>query len=100
MANWIPISPFRPIVGSGQNLTIGAASVASNAVGLHTYAVQLSATGNCHVRIDSSPVAVATDMLIKSTDDPLQVKVGPGDKIAVIQDAAATGTLNIVELTH
>lgn len=97
---WMTVSPFRPIPGTGQNLTLGAASVSSAAVGSQTYAVQISATGNCHVEIGHAPTATATSMLIKSTDDPLQVKCGPGDKIAVIQDAAATGTLNIVELTH
>ena len=91
---------WRPKKGTGQNLTIGAASVASTAVGSQTYAVRLSATGNCHVAFGPAPTAVATDMLVKSTDRALDVAVSPGDKIAVIQDAASTGTLNIVELTH
>lgn len=91
---------WRPIAGSGQNLAIGAASVASAAVGSQTYAVRLSATGTCHVAIGVGPTAVATDMLIKSTDIPLDVAVAPGSKVAVIQDGSSTGNLNLVELTH
>jgi hypothetical protein len=97
---WICVSPFRPIAKTGQNLTLGSASVASTAVGANTFAVQLSATGNCHVALGTAPVALGTDMLVKATDDPLVVKIAPGEKIAVIQDGASTGTLNIVELTH
>lgn len=99
MANWVPISPMRPIAGTGQNLTLGAASVSSTAFGSQTYAVFLSATGNCHIRLGTAPTAVATDMLIKSTDHPIAIKVAPGEKIAVIQDGASTGTLNIIEAT-
>lgn len=97
---WTIISPARPIAGTGQNLTLGAASVQSGAVGAHTYMVQLSATGNCHVEIGAAPTALATSMLIKASDPPLLVKVAPGEKIAVIQDGASTGTLNVVEMTH
>lgn len=93
------IAPFRPSTSAaGQNLTLGAASVASAAVGTQTYSVQLSATGNCHVAIGRA--AVTTDMLLKATDPPLQIAIGPGSTVNVIRDASATGTLNIVELTH
>ena len=97
---WMCISPFRPISKTGQNLTLGSASVPSAAVSAQTYAVQLSSSGNCHVAIGPAPVATATDMLVKATDPPLVVKVAPGEKIAVIQDGSSTGTLNLVELTH
>jgi hypothetical protein len=100
MANWVPLSPARPQVGiPGQNLTIGASSVQSAAVNAQTYMVRLSSTGNCHVAIGMNPTASATDMLVKATDSPWLVKVAPGEKIAVIQDGASTGTLNIVEQT-
>ena len=46
-----------------------------------------------------APVAVATDMLIKASDPPWVIKVAPGEMIAVIQDGASTGTLNISEQT-
>jgi len=100
MAHWVPISPVRPIAGTGQNLTLGAASVQSTAFGSNTFAVYVSSTGNCHIRIGTAPVAVATDMLVKATDPPLLLKVAPGEKIAVIQDGASTGTANIIEVTH
>lgn len=91
---------WRPIPGTGQNLSIGASSVASTAVGSQTYAVRLSATGNCYVAIGQSPTASSAGMLIKSTDIPLDVGVSPSDKVAVIQVGSSTGTLNLVELTH
>jgi hypothetical protein len=61
--------------------------------------LRISATGNCHVNIGTAPVATATDMLVKASDPPWVVKVAPGEKIAVIQDGASTGTLNISEQT-
>jgi hypothetical protein len=100
MANWVPLSPSRPQVGiAGQNLTLGASSVQSAAFNAQTYMVRLSATGNCHVAIGTNPTATATDMLVKATDGPWLVKVAPGEKIAVIQDGASTGTLNLSEQT-
>lgn len=97
MANGININPFRP-QNTGKNLTIGAASVASTGVGTQTWAVRLSATGNCHVAINRA--AAATDMLVKSTDPAIIVAIRPGETVNVIQDAASTGTLNVVEMTH
>ena len=92
---------WRPIPGvAGQNLTIGAASVTSTAFGSQTYAVRLTATGNCHVRIGQNPTAVGTDLLLKSTDPSIIIACAPADKVAVIQDATATGTLNVIEMTH
>ncbi|CAM2142680.1 DUF5666 domain-containing protein [Pararobbsia alpina] len=98
---WTPISPWRPLAGKGQNLTIGAASVASTAFGDGVQAVQISAIGgNCHVAVGMTPVAVATDMLVKASDPPLVIRIAPGEEIAVIQDQSSTGTLNVIEVTH
>ncbi|MGN6652116.1 hypothetical protein [Trinickia sp.] len=99
---WTTLSPWRPIPGSGQNITIGASSTqATNAVGDNAQAIQISAIGgNCHVAIGQNPTAGAADMLVKASDPPLVVRVTPGEKIAAIQDGASTGTLNIVEVTH
>ena len=84
---------------AGQNLTFGAAAVASTAFGTQTYAIRVSCiTANCHIKIGTAPVAVATDMLIKATDQPQYISVRPGEELSVIQDAAA-GALNVVELT-
>lgn len=94
------ISPWRVIAGTGQALTVGAADVTSTAVGAQTYAVRLSTTGNCHVAIGNAPAAASTDALIKASDPPQVFAIGPGQKVSVIQDAASTGTLNLVELTH
>ncbi|KVP90711.1 hypothetical protein WJ95_09395 [Burkholderia ubonensis] len=99
---WTTVAPWRPIAGSGQNITIGASSTqATNPVGDNAQAVQLSAIGgNCHVAISKNPTAGAADMLIKASDPPLVVRVEPGEKIAAIQDGASTGTLNVIEVTH
>lgn len=99
--SWTPLSPWRPIPGTGQNLAIGASSVASAAFNVYTQAVQISAVGgNCHVQVGQSPVAVATDMLVKASDPPSIIRVENGAKIAVIQDGTNTGTLNVIEVTH
>lgn len=98
--SWTPLSPWRAIDGTGQNLTIGASSTQSTAFNIYTQAIQISATGNCHIRVGQNPTAVATDMLIKASDPPYIVRVENGAKIAVIQDGASTGTLNVIEVTH
>lgn len=95
--SWIGISPWRQNF-AGQNLTIGATNAASSAVSSYTQAVQLSATGNCHVAFGRA--AVATDMLIKATDPPIVLAIGPGETVNVIQDGTSTGTLNVVEVSH
>ncbi len=101
---WTTISPWRPIAGTGQNITIGASSVSSTAFdasGENAQAIQISAIGgNCHVAQGIAPTAAATDMLVKASDPPLILRIAPGEKLAVIQDGASTGTLNIIELTH
>ena len=97
---WTVIAPWKLQDGATQKLTVGAASVASAAVGAHTQALLLSATTNCHVRISNAGnAATVTDTLIKTTDDPLVVGCAPGDKVSVIEDSAA-GILSITELTH
>jgi hypothetical protein len=100
---WLTVAPWRPIAGTGQNLTFGASSVASTAFDAgneNAQAIQVSATtANCHIQIGTAPVAVVTDLLVKASDPPLILRIAPGEKLAVIQDTA-TGTLNIVELTH
>ena len=97
---WTVVSPPRPIAGSGQNLAIGAASVASAAFGAGVQMIMVSAMGNCHIALGNAPVATATDLLVKATDPPLLLTIAAGQKLAVIQDGAATGNLNIVQATH
>lgn len=100
MSRWTTVAPWRVKAGSGQNLAIGAASVASAAVSTETYAVRITALGNCHIEIGAAPVATGASALVKATDGPQVLRCEPSDKVAVIQDGAATGNCNIVELTH
>jgi hypothetical protein len=98
---WAPISPWRPVSGTGQNLTIGSASVASTTFDSTVQAVLVSAIGgNCHVAVGTAPVAVGTDMLVKASDPPFLIRISPGEKIAAIQDQSSTGTLNLIPMTH
>ena len=100
MGGWTVIAPGRPTPGTGQTIAIGAASVASAGFNTATQFIRISATGNCHVEIGPAPVATANSMLVKSTDDPERIRVGNGEKIAVIQDGASTGNLSVIEYTN
>lgn len=99
---WMPVSPWRPVAGTGQNVTIGASSTqATTAFSANCRAIIISGVGgNCHVAIGMNPTALATDMLISANDPPFVMAVNPGEKIAVIQDGTSTGTLNVIEATH
>lgn len=95
-----PISPWR-LITPAVTATIGAASVSTTAAPQGVHAVMLEATGDCHVRIGPpTQTAVATDTLIRSAYPPLIFGISPTEVIAVIQDAAATGTLYATWLTH
>lgn len=99
---WMPISPWKVKDGSGQSVAYTLSGTATSAaVGAETYAVYLSCiTGNCMVRINSPGTAATAskDVLLKTTDPPLILGCGPGDKVNVFGIAA--GTLYIAELTH
>lgn len=107
MAGWTPLSPWKPIPGSGQSLSVsnGSSSTFANAVGTQTRGVQLSlaptatATG-CLVRISQAGTAATAtlDLLIKTTDPPLVVGCAPGDKVSAFGLAACT--LYLTEMTH
>jgi hypothetical protein len=88
------------LAGTGQNVTIGAASVQSTAIGAQTHAIRIVATGACHIETGPNPTATASSALIPANQRGEVFKVSPGDKVAVIQDGASTGTLNIVELSR
>jgi hypothetical protein len=87
------------IAGTGKNVAIGAASVQSAVVGTQTFAVRVASTGACHIEIGPNPTATATSALIPANVAGEYFKVSPGDKVAVIQDGASTGNLNIVEMS-
>lgn len=90
----------RVIGGSGQILALGSASVMSAPFGSQTFAVRLAATGACHVEFGVAPVATASSPLIAANAVGEYFKVQPGEKVAVIQDGAATGNLSIVEVSR
>ncbi len=98
---WLQKSPWRPIDGSGQAIAYTLAGTAASApVGAHTYAVRLSCiTGNCMVRINNGKVATAAlDVLLKTTDPAIELKIAPGQVVEVYGIAA--GTLYMCELTY
>jgi|SRR6185437_6122466 len=98
----IPVSPWRTIDGKGQSVTLtnGAGASFTNAVGPQTYAVEISATANCLVRINSNgATASATkDVLVKGTDPPLVLGCGPGDSVSVW--GLGAGAAYLSEMTH
>lgn len=86
-------------LGAAQNVAIGAASAASSAFGSQTRQIRVATTGACHFRVgDGTPTAVATDSLLP-TGVVDYITVGPGQKLAVIQDGASTGNINITEMS-
>ena len=93
------MQPKYPISGSGQVLALGAASVASAAVGQNTSIVRIVASGACHVDIGPTPVATATSMYIAPSREGEYFRIGVGEKVAVIQDGTATGNLYLTEMT-
>jgi hypothetical protein len=91
------------VQGASQNIAVTAASVASTAFAAQTRWIRVcligAAGGGCHIQPgDGTPTATAT-----SPSLPVNwieyITVNPGQKIAVIQDAATTGNLNITELS-
>ncbi|MDN7993574.1 hypothetical protein QZM97_26195 [Burkholderia orbicola] len=96
---WSPISIWRPIPGTGQNITFSGTSTQSSAFTDIQQAVQISATANCYVAVGANPTATTKDMLIKASDPPYIMRVQVGEMLAVIQDTAG-GTLNIIPVTH
>jgi hypothetical protein len=83
----------------------GGASTQSNAFGSQTYAIRVSAAGvldgtnnGARISVGDNPTASATTALL-----PLNwveyIKCGPGQKIAVLGNSAATGSVSVTELT-
>ncbi|SHM41110.1 hypothetical protein [Bradyrhizobium lablabi] len=86
----------RILVGTGQDVTIGAASAAcTNAFGTQTYKIRVKATSDCRVKINKAPTATATDTYMGAGDTEW-FTCNPGEKIACIQ-VSAGGTLNVTE---
>jgi hypothetical protein len=95
-----PIAAWRPITPA-VTATIGASSASTGAAPAGVHAALIQGTGDCHFRIGPpAQTAVSTDTLIRSAYPPLVFGVSPGEVVAVIQDATATGTLFVTWLTH
>lgn len=98
---WYPPAPIYAIPGKGQNIALGAASVQNSpAFDPGTQMLRLNALGNCHVEVGQNPTATAASMLLKASDPPQFIRISKGDKIAVIQDGASTGNLQVQESTY
>jgi len=78
---------IKPATASSK-ISIGAASAPSAAI--QSKMVRLVATSDCHVAFGTNPTAVADGTcLFLPAGIPEYFVVNPGDKVAVIQDAAA-----------
>ena len=83
----------------------GGSSAASNAFGAQTRWIRVVAAGvvnatNNGVRIivGETPVADSTSMLLPLNWEQI-IMVTPGQKVAALSDKAATGSLNVTELS-
>lgn len=93
------ISAWRPM--STVNAALGGTSVSTTAAPPGCHAALFQSTGDSHVRWGTgTQTAVATDLMIRSAYPPLIFAVTPGEVVAVIQDASATGFLFVTWLTH
>lgn len=84
--------------GASQNVAIGGSSTQSAAFATSTSRVRLSATGACHIALGTNPTATATSTYLPANVVEF-VEVLGGEKVAVIQDGASTGNLNVTELS-
>lgn len=102
MAGWTPISPWKPIAGSSQQLSVtsGSSSATASGVGAHTQAVRIAVSGNAHISIGQAPVASLTDLVMRASDPPEILGIAPGYKVAAIGESGTAVTVNITEMTH
>lgn len=92
------MTPMFQIIQPSENVAIGGGSLQSAAAPVGTTHVRLACTGACHVIFNSAnPTALATSLLLSSTN-PEVYPIGAGQKVAVLQDAAVTGNLNVTFL--
>lgn len=84
--------------GTCQKVTFSGTSAQSNAMQTRTSAVELYSTKACWIKFGTNPTAVANDGSSFYLDAGLFKVYGiaPGQKIAVIQDAAG-GDLHLIE---
>lgn len=86
-------------ISTAQEVTIGAASAQSTAIGTAgrspNLVIRIVATTACRILTGSNPTAVATSALLPANTVEF-TEITPGDKIAVIQESAG-GKLSISE---
>jgi hypothetical protein len=89
---------FKP--GVTQVFTVTTSSVQSAAFGQFTTAVLVSCSlGHGHIQFGASPTASITTSLMMPNNFAIILGVNPGDKMAVIKDAAvANCTISVTEL--
>jgi hypothetical protein len=87
--------------GVSDYVAVGAASAQSSAFGAQTQEIRVVCSTACHINIGQNPTAAATDN--NGFALPANVveyfHVTPGQKLAVIRDAA-DGVLSIAEMTR
>lgn len=81
--------------GTHQQVSVGAASTASNAVAAATNIVRLVADVACRIAIGAAPTATATGIYLPANTVEY-IAVAGSQKIAVIQESAS-GFLSITE---
>jgi hypothetical protein len=88
-------------LGTAQVFTVTNSSVQSAAFGANTTMVRLSCSlGHCHFQVGTNPTASITTSPMMPNNFSEIIRVSPGQKIAVIKDAAVTSsTFSITELT-
>jgi hypothetical protein len=93
------MTPYKRIV-LNQTVAVGAASAAvTNAFAAHTTILRVVSTTACHIRIGAgTPTATTSDAYLPA-NLPEYFEVAPGERIAVIQNAAG-GTLHATEMTN
>jgi hypothetical protein len=92
---------FTYVLTGAVNIVVGAAS-ASATIPAGAECVAITTAANCHFRMGKgAQTAIATDPMITIACNPLVVRVPAGaDTIAVIQDGASAGNVNIAMVTE
>ena len=89
-----------PSLGTTQVFTVTSSSVQSTAFGASTTMIRVSCSqGHCHFAIGTNPTASITTSPMMPNNFSEIIRVSPGQKIAVIKDAAVTAsTFSVTEL--
>ena len=87
-------------LGTTQVFTVTNSSAASTAFGPFTTMVRVACSlGHAHIQFGTTPVASITTSPMMPNNWSEVFAVNPGDKIAVIKDAATTAsTISVTEL--